>query len=432
VKIEHELERTRRELRALEEVAKALVSPLDFDSMLSAIMTSFSKVLDSVDAGAIMLWDAPSGKFWPGAVFGYDATLLGEIQLRAGESLTGMVFDLGIPVLLKTPDEVAEVMDNLQPSNREIMQRALGADTPPRSAVAAVIKIDEQKIGVLVLESLEGPVDFLEEDLRFVQMLADLIALAIDRSYVESKEEVKREERKIGQLRSEIMATLSHELRTPLAAIKGYSTALLLDEIDWPAEKQKEFLGLIDEECNNLQVMIGDMLDASIIDAGQMVIQKQPVRLPILVKDIAEEMQFRTDAHKIIVEFPDDFPIVDIDPRKITQVVRNILDNSIKYSPNGGLIVIRGQVRPKDVVISVADQGVGISPEDLIPLFEKYFRVKASTGYHIAGTGLGLPVARSLVEAHGGKIWAESEVEEGTSLYFSLPRKGWSTEAGPA
>jgi two-component system sensor histidine kinase VicK len=117
---------------------------------------------------------------------------------------------------------------------------------------------------------------------------------------------------------------------------------------------------------------------------------------------------------------------VDVDPRRIKQVFRNILDNAIKYSPNGGLVMIRGEIRLKDVVISISDQGVGISPEDLIPLFEKYFRVKSPTGYHVAGTGLGLPVARAIVEAHGGRIWAESKVGQGTTLYFSLPRTGLS------
>jgi signal transduction histidine kinase len=141
---------------------------------------------------------------------------------------------------------------------------------------------------------------------------------------------------------------------------------------------------------------------------------------------MADDIQRRTKIHHLVVDFPPDFPIIDADPRRITQVLRNILDNAIKYSPEGGLVMVRGEVRPNDVVISIADQGVGISPEDLIPLFEKYFRVKSATGYHVAGTGLGLPVARSIVEAHGGRIWAESKVGQGTTLYFSLPRGGLS------
>jgi two-component system sensor histidine kinase VicK len=114
---------------------------------------------------------------------------------------------------------------------------------------------------------------------------------------------------------------------------------------------------------------------------------------------------------------------------RIKQVIRNILDNALKYSPQGGLVVIRGEVRPNDVVVSISDQGVGISPEDLIPLFEKYFRVKSPTGYHVPGTGLGLPVARGIIEAHGGRIWAESKVGQGTTLYFSVPRAGLSADS---
>jgi two-component system sensor histidine kinase VicK len=123
-----------------------------------------------------------------------------------------------------------------------------------------------------------------------------------------------------------------------------------------------------------------------------------------------------------MVDFPNDFPVVNADPRWIKQVFRNILDNAVKYSPEGGLIVIKGEIRLSDVVVSVSDQGIGISPEDLIPLFEKYFRVRSATTLHVSGTGLGLPIARVIVEAHGGRIWVESKVGEGTTIYFSLPR----------
>ena len=148
-----------------------------------------------------------------------------------------------------------------------------------------------------------------------------------------------------------------------------------------------------------------------------------------LAKEIVDDMQRRTDTHRLVSDFPADFPIVDADPHWIRQVFRNIIDNAIKYSPTGGLVMIRGEVREHDVVVSIADQGVGISPEDLIPLFEKYFRVKAPNGYHVAGTGLGLPVARAIVEAHSGRIWAESKVGQGTTLYFSLPLEGLSADA---
>ena len=285
----------------------------------------------------------------------------------------------------------------------------------------------DSRFGALVIATLNGPMAFTEADLPFVQTLADLIALAIDRAGLETEAAAIRDAEQVERLRSEVMAALSHELRTPLAAIKGYSTALLLEDIEWGQDKRHEFLHLIEEECDNLQIMIGDLLDSSLIDVGRLVIDRQPVRLPRLVSEIVQEMQRRTRMHQLIVDFPLDFPILDVDPHWIRQVFRNILDNAIKYSPLGGLIVTRGEIRRDDVVVSISDQGVGISPEDLIPLFEKYFRVKAPTGYHVAGTGLGLPVARSIVESHGGRIWAESRVGHGTSLFFSLPLGGLSS-----
>ncbi|NLF67109.1 MAG: cell wall metabolism sensor histidine kinase WalK, partial [Chloroflexi bacterium] len=146
-----------------------------------------------------------------------------------------------------------------------------------------------------------------------------------------------------------------------------------------------------------------------------------------LAREVTDEMQQRSSIHRFILDFPRDFPLVDADPRRIKQVLRNLLDNAVKYSPDGGLIVVRGAVRPDDVVVSIADQGVGISPEDLIPLFDKFFRAKSLAARRVAGVGLGLPVSRAIVEAHGGRIWAESALGEGTTLYFSLPREGLST-----
>ena len=112
---------------------------------------------------------------------------------------------------------------------------------------------------------------------------------------------------------------------------------------------------------------------------------------------------------------------MEADPDRLTQVLRNLLDNAVKYSPQGGLTVVRGEVQAGEAVISVADQGIGIAPEHLNRLFEKYFRVKAGQSRGVAGSGLGLPIARAIVEAHGGRIWAESRVGQGSTFTFTLP-----------
>jgi signal transduction histidine kinase len=273
--------------------------------------------------------------------------------------------------------------------------------------------------------------DFLKADGVLLQQVGALIGLALDRAQHEAQAASPELQPAAGQARSEALATLSHELRTPLAAIKGYATALLLDEVEWTPEEQREFLTLIDRECDTVQVMISEVLDSALIDAGHLGLAPEPVRLPLLAREVADETQRQTAVHRLVVDFPGDFPLLMADPRRLRQVLRNVLDNAVKYSPEGGLIVMRGEVRQADVVISVADQGVGIAPEDLIPLFDKYFRVQRAAGEYVPGTGLGLPITRAIVEAHGGRIWAESKLGQGTIFHFSLPRGEPALAEGP-
>jgi K+-sensing histidine kinase KdpD len=414
--------RLQRELYALTEVAKTLTLPLDLPELLQAVIEKIIGVIKPAEVGAVMIWDESSGLFRSVAAFGYNQKVISQLGLQAGESITGKVFDEDKGCLFSTPEQVAEAMSDLSPSNRAVIARSLGDNTIPRCTLATPIAVGKQKFGVLVLETIHGPATFSMSDLPFLQTISDLIALAIDRDRLAAQADAVREVRHAERMRSEVLATLSHELRMPLTAIEGYSSALLLDEVDWSEDKRQEFLRMIEDECNNMQSMLMDMLDSSLIDIDQLNIERQPVRLQYIAQEVGGEIRRRAEIHQIMVDFPDKFPILEVDPRWIKQVFRNILDNAVKYSPDGGLIVIRGEERKSDVVITFADQGIGISPENLIPMFERYFRVRSATNLHIPGTGLGLPIARAIVEAHGGRIWAESKLNEGTTIHFSLPK----------
>lgn len=424
-------DRQTSELYVLTEVAKALTTSLPLPALLEAVMERIAEVLAPTEFGVVLLWDPSVGLFRPQAVCGStfpNLQALRQLSLQEGESVTGKVHAQGETVVLSDETAIAEFMGDLRPANRAVWTQALGSDMLPRSILAGPLWTGGHKFGVLILGTIQRKKVFSANDIPFVQTLADLIALAIDRARLEAEALATREAKQADRLRAEALATLSHELRTPLGAIKGYSTALLLEEISWSTEKRREFLHLIEGECENLETMIGDILDSSLIDVGQLTLEYQPVRLERLAREVAAEMQRRSNLHSIVLDFPKDFPIIDADPLRLKQVFRNIVYNALNYSPEGGLVIIRGQIRSADVVISIADQGVGISPEDLIPLFEKYFRVKAPAGHHVPGTGLGLPVARTIVEAHQGHIWAESKIGKGTTLYFSLPRQGLSSD----
>ena len=418
----HAGERLQGQMKALVEVSKTLTLPLELPELLDNVLRKISEVIEPAEACAVMLWDQSSGLFRPVSAVGFDPQVFKQIGLRAGEAITGKVYDSAKICLIDTPNEVRQAMADMRPANQIVFSRSLRSDRLPLCSLAAPISVGDQKYGVLVLHTIQGPATFQQEDLPFVQTLADLIGLAIDRARLEAKADAVHEERETERLRAELMATLSHELRMPLTAIKGYTSALLMDDVPWDEAKRREFLRRSVEECEAMEIMIREILDSSIIDVSQLNLEMEPVRLQNLARDVVTEIQRRVKTHSFIVDIPADFPLVDADPHWIRQVFRNILDNAIKYSPDGGLVVIRGETRSADVVIRIADQGIGISPEDLIPLFEKFFRVRSALHYHVSGTGLGLPNARAIIEAHGGRIWVESKVSQGTTVFFSLPK----------
>jgi K+-sensing histidine kinase KdpD len=409
------------ELKALTKVAAALVSPKDLPELLQGVMQSIIEALKQADIGTIMLWDEPGSCFRPISAYGLNPGLLNEIKLHAGESITGKVFNSGQACLFSTSGDVSEAMSDMDPHTRQVMIRAAGTDAIPQCVIAAPISVAGHKYGVLILESIQTDNPFTSQDLPFIKTLADLTALAVDRSRLEIRNGADRESLRVDHLRSEVLGTLSHELRLPLATIRGYATAMLLEEVTWSEEKKLEFLRQIESACDDMDGMLKGILDSSLIAADQLELELQPVRLQHVANEIAGEIEFRSPAHHPVVDFPSDFPLISADLHWIRQVFRNLIDNAIKYSPNGGLIVIRGEVRADDVVVNISDQGVGISPEHLIPLFEKYFRVRNVATMHISGSGLGLPIARAIVEAHAGHIWVDSHIDEGTTISFSLP-----------
>lgn len=414
------------------EIAKVLVAENNLETMLSHLLPALIETMDAADAGSVWLYDPSDGRLVARGAQGYDLAALKRLRLAPGEAMAGKVFQTGQAELYSTQAATAAAMATLSPANQGGFEEATAGLSEPLSALCVPLSTPEEVIGVLVLMNLRRPGSFTHKDLALVQRLADLITLSIGTALLRGELEAARTLSEANRLKAELISTLAHEMRTPLTSIKGYSTALLMDDVTFSPEKQLEFLRMIDEECGILQDLIRDLLESSIIDAGLLRLEMQPVRLPRLVQDVADELTRRTTEHRFMLDFPEAFPLLDADPNRLSQVLRNLLDNAIKYSPNGGLIVVRGSIQPDEVVVSVADQGIGLAPEHLNRLFEKFFRAKSSLGGHVVGSGLGLPISRTIVEAHGGRIWAESQLGQGTTLYFTLPRENAAQAQGEA
>ena len=228
--------------------------------------------------------------------------------------------------------------------------------------------------------------------------------------------------READRLKNTFVSIISHELKTPVTIIRGYAETLSRPEAEWDKETLREGLAVIVEEAEHLNQLIDDLLDASRLQAGALSLQMEEVALDQLAERVVQRFRTQTDKHDIATRFPPDFPTVRGDPRRLEQVLNNLVSNAIKYSPDGGRIRIRGRVRPDEVVVTVTDEGIGIPAPEQSRIFEPFYRVDDPTGRRAEGVGLGLYLAKAIVEAHGGRIWVESEPGKGSAFSFTLPR----------
>ncbi len=228
-------------------------------------------------------------------------------------------------------------------------------------------------------------------------------------------------EKELDEMKSQLLATVSHELRTPLASIKGFTTTLLRDDVEWDDLSRREFLSIIDEESDHLTELISNLLDMSRIEAGTLRVEREPADLRPIIQETAAEFRMMSVAHEITVSLPRSLPLVMADARRARQVLRNLVENAVKYSPEGGPIGIAVQVKPSEMQISVSDQGIGIEEHQRVHIFDRFYQVDSASTRKVGGSGLGLSICKAIVDAHHGRMWVESQPGTGSTFYFTLP-----------
>lgn len=222
------------------------------------------------------------------------------------------------------------------------------------------------------------------------------------------------------EIKATFISIVSHELRTPVTLIKGYASTLRRDDAKWDKHTISDSLTVIEDEADRLSRMIDDLLDASRLQAGGLTLNRADVSLATLAVRIAERFGTQSKNHTIVTDFPEKFPVTLADEARIEQVISNLVSNSLKHSTKGE-IKISGTVYPEQVVICVSDEGAGIEAKDLPHIFDRFYRSTKAVK-QTKGAGLGLYLARAIVEAHGGRIWADPKPDSGARICFSLPR----------
>lgn len=227
--------------------------------------------------------------------------------------------------------------------------------------------------------------------------------------------------------KSEFLSVVSHEIKNPMAAVIGFAGALLKMSDRLSAEQKREYLGIIINQSNRLVRMVEDLLDVTKIELGKFELHRSPTKLFPLARKIAEGLKLQNPLLSFPISCDDPELELSIDADKIEQVLINLSGNAVKYSPANGQVTILMRRDGDDAIFSVEDQGPGIPPQHVNKLFQKFYRVENSdpeaAKRGTKGTGLGLTIAKRIVEMHGGKIWVESELGHGSRFYFTLPMK---------
>ena len=292
------------------------------------------------------------------------------------------------------------------------------SEDEPVAMLAVPMMLKEGSVGVIELERAERA--FLASEERVASALGNHVALAIKNLQLAENAREVAALKKIDRLKTELLSTVSHELRTPLSSIKGYATTLLEHGDILAPEEAREFLEIIDSESDRLDELIRNLLDMSRLEAGVLRIDREPTDLAEVARACMRRVQRHTDRHQLSMEWETDH-LADVDASRIAQVLTNLMENAVKYSPDGGEIVTSAQPQGTMLQVTVADQGVGIPQRDLHRVFDRFHRVEGEISKRVGGTGLGLAICQRLVEAHGGKIWVESRLGKGSTFYFTVP-----------
>jgi len=407
-------------LKALNDLFQELNTTLDLDHTLQIVAQAPKDLLDA-DFTSIALLDDGGEWLSIAAAAGMDAALFsGQHWSADDDQILQLVFS-GQP---HVADEAQLV------ESRRHYASLLSESALPRlaSVVSIPLMLNDKPLGVLDVAFSKRRA-FTDEDLAFLQGLGQEAALAIRnaRTYEWERDQVTRL-RALDKLQESFVSSVSHELRTPLTCIRT-STDLLAATSARFSEDQKELVRTIGHHVGRLEGLVADLLEITKLEAGQVVLSKQPSDLRPIAERVVETLRPLTvrKGQAVELSLPEQASPVDIDRRRIEQVLTNILSNAIKFTPKRGHIRVSVLEVWEGVQVCVSDDGPGIAEDDQTRVFDKFYVVTDDRG--LSGVGLGLYIARQMIELHGGRIWVESQIEEGSTFCFELPKM--SEEGAP-
>ncbi len=407
--VSHQINRLRR----LVEISRVLSSTLQVEPLLAAIIGTAAEVTDT-EASSILLLEPRSQELRFAAASGAKRDQLKDITVPLEGSIAGWVVRNGQSVILS----------DARPDPRFYRQvdRSIGFST--RSLMAVPLKVGrngkEHTIGALEVLNKRGGARFSDDDLDSLTALASQAAVAIENArLVADLQQAYAQLSELDRRKSEFIAIASHELRTPLTIILAYAS-FLQEQMEDAAQEQVK---MVVESANRLQTLIDNLTNLRYLETGQEPAQLSPCDIKKLLTTVIPEFDALAASKGLGLQLrlPREMPTVRCDSQKVRVVVGNLVSNAIKFTPPGGQVRVGATRRGNEIHISVQDTGIGIPKEEHERIFQPFHQVEPVLTRNHSGMGLGLTIARGLVEQHGGRLWVESEPGRGSTFTFTLP-----------
>ena len=340
--------------------------------------------------------------------------------LTVGEGIIGQVVSTGYPSLTT----------NIGRGGSQDMTSYHAPAMNLASLLVLPLRTRRETLGALVIAANDRARAITDANLPLAELLAERAALAIENSKLYTEQvDARRKVEDLSRLKDEFLSIASHELRTPVTSIKGYTqlAKTLIREND--LSTSEEYLDIALDQIDRMSRLILELLDVSRIETGRLEIRREPICWTDFVREIVHRHHTSVSERRFLVNLPEEDVAVSGDRDRLEQVLGNLLENAVKYSPEGSEISVKVDLRGDQVVTSVCDRGIGIPADELAQVFERFHRGRQVSSTNYGGLGLGLYITKQIIERHGGTIWVESREGAGTTFFFALPVAAVSTPA---
>jgi len=425
-KIQEELDKKINSLYALQRISRTIGTTLDENQIFKLISADYLEDL-GFDKACGFLYAAEAKKFILYLNIGYTEEDI--VKIKSFVESNKEFYSYLIKAAIKSPENQ---------SSRDKINHLFGV----HDFIISSVRPNEGNQGFLFVGKEHSDSLINEGDEEIIAVLANQLGQALEnarlfektwRAHQELEKKVTErtqeltlaleEVKKINKRKTDFVSSVSHELRTPLTSIKGYASILLTGKLGSLPEDVRLRLEKINRHSDELVQFINDLLDIARIESGRMTMKKEPLELNKMIEEAADllSVQIKDKQITLTVDIAKDLPAAAADHNQIRRVFINLINNAIKFTPPGGKIIISTQKVNQDIQINISDTGCGMSEKEQAGLFQEFYRVDNPINQQSKGTGLGLALVKNIVEAHNGKIWLTSKVDQGSTFSFTLP-----------